>query len=117
MTWNFLTAEDQLQDFYELSSKQDIEAVIVFKHSTRCSISMMAKDRLERKWDLDPVNYPAYYVDVISSRVVSNQLADVFAVEHQSPQLLIIKNGKCVYNASHSEIAFPEIQEFLNTKN
>jgi bacillithiol system protein YtxJ len=106
MNWNELTEESQLDELKKLSNEQ---AVLIFKHSTRCSISASALDRMERKWEKE-VNIKPYYLDLIRYRPISNRIQDEFTVEHQSPQILLIKNGKCIYNASHIEINFEEIK-------
>lgn len=78
------------------------EPFLVFKHSIRCSISSMVKNRFER--DFDCINVQSYFLDLIKYRSISNQLAVDFNVEHQSPQILLIKNGNCIYHASHNAI-------------
>lgn len=89
---------------------------LIFKHSTRCSISRMALKRVESDEQLseNPVDY--YYLDLLKHRDLSNEIAKAFSVEHQSPQVLIIQNGKCVYSATHSAIQAEEILEHLNAK-
>ena len=110
MNWINFTDSQQIQEIIELSKQKP---VLIFKHSTRCSISSTALNRLERAWNLDQAK--AYYLDLIAYRPISNQLAEVFGVEHQSPQVLIIKDGKCIYTESHWEIAFDAIQPILTT--
>jgi len=106
----------QLDEIVELSENTDNKAVAIFKHSTRCSISSMALNRLTRSWDITSETLPIFFLDLISYRNISNEIADRFDVEHESPQLLIIKNGKCVYHASHSAIDVDDIKalEILN---
>ncbi len=110
MNWINLTDSQQIQEIIELSKQSP---VLIFKHSTRCSISSTALNRLERAWNLTDAK--AYYLDLIAYRPISNALAEQFNVEHQSPQVLIIKNGQCVYHESHWEIAFDTIQPLLTT--
>ena len=86
-------------------SKQ--QPVVIFKHSTRCSISSMAKNRLER--EATPDNIVFYYLDLIRYRSVSNKIAEVFEVHHESPQVLLLRNGECVYDESHGGIDMGEI--------
>jgi bacillithiol system protein YtxJ len=74
----------------------------------------MAKDRLERKWTFDSEKVPSYYLDVLLSRNISNLIAEKYSIEHASPQVLIIKNGKCIYSASHSEIFFESLLGVIN---
>lgn len=110
MNWKNLTDSQQIQEIIELSKQSP---VLIFKHSTRCSISSTALNRLERAWNLTDAK--AYYLDLIAYRPISNALAEQFNVEHQSPQVLIIKNGQCVYHESHWEIAFDTIQPLITT--
>lgn len=110
MLWHKLSDISQLQDIKELSKEQHVSAVLLFKHSTRCSISSMALNRLESKWN-DNEQIPAYYLDLLSYRDVSNEIANLFSVEHASPQVLLIKNGVCVYHNSHNGINASEILE------
>lgn len=106
MTWNELTDEKQLAEIKELSKEQP---VVIFKHSTRCSISTMAKSRLERS--IAPGNATFYYLDLIRYRNISNKIAEVFHVHHESPQVLLIRNGECIYDESHNGISMDEIVE------
>lgn len=106
MNWIALTEEAQLDQIKEQSKQQP---VVIFKHSTRCSISDMAKGRLERK--TAPENVQFYYLDLIRYRNVSNNIAEVFGIRHESPQILLIKNGECVYDESHNGISMEEIAE------
>ena len=67
----------------------------------------MALDRLQRKYDGEAIgNAPMYFLDLISYRNVSNAIADEFGVLHQSPQILVVKDGKCIYDDSHMGIDF-----------
>ncbi|MBA4239195.1 MAG: bacillithiol system redox-active protein YtxJ [Sphingobacteriaceae bacterium] len=108
MLWHKLSDISQLQDIKDLSKEQHINAVLLFKHSTRCSISSMALNRLESKWN-DDEQIPAYYLDLLNHRDISNEIADLFSVEHASPQVLLIKNGACIYHNSHNGINAAEI--------
>jgi bacillithiol system protein YtxJ len=108
MTWNELTNKDQLDQLVEESKEQP---VLIFKHSTRCSISSTSLGRLERNWKLEEVGaVKPYYLDLISFREISNLISQKFEVEHQSPQILIIENGKAVFDRSHLEIDYASIK-------
>jgi len=100
MTWIQLTSAQQLNDI-----KQKPGYSLIFKHSTRCSISMMAKRRFELDWDSLPEEMPLYFLDLIQYRDLSNQAAEMFRVHHESPQLLLIKDGECILDQSHGEIS------------
>lgn len=100
---NWLTL-DKEQQFRDLLATEPVFAI--FKHSTRCSISSMAKNRLEREWNLD---IPVYYLDLLQYRSISNLIAELSGVEHQSPQYILFKDGKPVYDASHNAIDVEDI--------
>lgn len=109
MNWNHLETADQLSQLIDESAQKNI---LIFKHSTRCNISRATLDRLERNWkDADVPNVKPYFLDLITYRSISNAIAEQFQVEHQSPQVLIIRNGKSVYDNSHYGIDFSEIRE------
>lgn len=99
MNWIELNNLSQIEDL-KLSSHNN--RVIIFKHSTRCSISTLALSKFERTWNFD--NIIPYFIDLLRFREISNHVADLFNVEHQSPQLLVIENGQCVNHASHNSI-------------
>ncbi len=106
MDWISLEDESQLKDIIERSEQRP---QLIFKHSTRCSVSSMAKNRLMKNELPEEVDF--YYLDLLKHRNISNKIAADFDVEHQSPQVLLIKNGKCVYTESHSAITMDEIEE------
>ena len=111
INWSSLIREDQIQAIIE-ESKQ--KPVVIFKHSTSCSISATAKGRLERQWNESELKeVKPYYLDLLAYRPVSNQVAQVFDIEHESPQLLLIRDGKCVYDASHLGIRLEEVKKHL----
>jgi len=111
MQWNKITQEEHLESLKELSHQNP---VIIFKHSTRCSISSMAYDRMSRSWNEQEVNsIEPYYLDIIAYRPLSNKVAQDYQVEHESPQILMISKGKCIYTASHMEISYQEIKRRL----
>ncbi|RRA97619.1 bacillithiol system redox-active protein YtxJ [Larkinella rosea] len=111
MNWNKLQDNAQIAQIKEESAEQP---VLIFKHSTRCSISSTALSRLERNWS-DSAGIKPYFLDLISYRPVSGEVADTFGVDHQSPQVLLIQNGECIYDASHFEISFDELKQQVVT--
>jgi bacillithiol system protein YtxJ len=115
MLWHKLTDISQLQDIIDISQEQSANGltVLIFKHSTRCSISSMALNRLESKWKDDQKIKP-YFLDLLAHRDISNEIASIFKVEHASPQVLLIRNGKCIYHNSHNGISVSEILEAIN---
>ena len=106
INWIELTDLGQLNEIMELSHQQP---VAIFKHSTRCSISRMALKQFENEFDLEGTVTP-YFLDLINHRDISNEIATRFDVYHQSPQLLLIKDGKSIYDASHSDIDAVELK-------
>ena len=106
MKWNELTSEEQLQ---QIKQKSFDRPQVIFKHSNRCSISSVAKMRLE-KWQPSE-DFDFYFLDLIQFRPLSNKIAETFMVHHESPQVLVIKNGECVYDESHLGISLQEILE------
>lgn len=108
MEWISLKDSRQLD---EILAESKIKPVLIYKHSTRCNISRTALDRLERKWDISVVgDIKRYFLDLISYREISNRIAEMFHVEHHSPQILVISNGKSVLDLSHYEIDFDQIK-------
>jgi bacillithiol system protein YtxJ len=112
MDWISLTSPDQLADIKEKSKNKP---QLIFKHSTRCSISSMAKNRLERETPPEYIDF--YYLDLISYRELSTKIAEEFSVFHESPQIILIKNGECSYDESHSGINMNDIKEQATSQN
>lgn len=108
MNWIPLKSEDQINEIKNNSAKNP---QVIFKHSIRCSISSMAKNRLDKNENPDGTDF--YYLDIINYRAVSNKIAEEFRVLHQSPQVLVINGGQCVYNESHSGIHMDEIKSIV----
>jgi bacillithiol system protein YtxJ len=106
MSWIALTSEAQLDEIVKKSAEKP---QVIFKHSTRCSISSVAQQRLQKAKLPEDIDF--YYLDLLSYRAISNQIADKFKVHHESPQVLVIKDGKCIYDESHLAISIDEIVE------
>ena len=104
MNWTLLTDIAQL---VILKEKSFIQPQVIFKHSTRCSISSMVKNRLDKSEP--PHHIPFHFLDLIRHRNVSDKIAEEFLVEHESPQILVIKNGECIYDESHTGISMDDI--------
>ena len=105
---NWIPLKD-LGQLNEIVSNSYEKPVVLFKHSTRCSISRMALKQFENEFDLED-KVDAYFLDLLEYRGISNEIAIRFNVYHQSPQLLLIKEGKSVYNVSHSDIDAGELK-------
>lgn len=103
--WKELSEREELNQIKEQSREKPI---LIFKHSTRCSLSSMAKNRLERNWD-DSGTLEPYILDLVRYREVSQAIASEFRIPHESPQVLLISGGECIYDASHMSIDYHEI--------
>ncbi len=101
MNWIQLTNTEAIKNLNEESIKNPEKSFVIFKHSTRCSTSLMALRMFESGWEK---SIPAYFINVVQSRPVSNEVANQYRVSHESPQVLVIKNGRCIYDVSHSSI-------------
>jgi len=110
VNWVALTDLSQLDEIIEESKTIP---VLILKHSTRCSISLMAKNGLDKSWDIENDQIKTYYLDLLKFRPISNRLAEMFGVHHQSPQILLIKGGVCEYTATHSAIDTRSIKKNL----
>jgi bacillithiol system protein YtxJ len=97
----------EVSELHKISADSSSKPIVLFKHSTRCSISSMAKSRLDR--EATPENVDFYLLDLIANRIVSDAITAQFSVHHESPQLLLIYNQTCVYDASHIEISMAEL--------
>lgn len=108
MNWTTLQNADQLTDLIDETNQKD---VLIFKHSTRCSISKTTLDRLERNWKESEIpNVKPYFLDLLTFRELSDAIATRFRVEHQSPQVLIIRKGQSRYDRSHFDIDYHQIK-------
>lgn len=99
--WTPLNQKEQIED---IKKKSELKTQVIFKHSTRCSISSSALGRMERANFVDFSGADLYLLDLIQYREISNKIAEDFSLYHESPQVLIIKNGECIADYSHFEI-------------
>lgn len=109
-----------MMNWINIITPQQIDAIkaatgytIIFKHSTRCPISMMAKRKFELDEKLFDGTTPLYFLDLIKYRELSKAVAETFNVQHESPQLLLIKDGECILDQSHSSISAEEVVEVM----
>lgn len=109
VNWIPLTAFSQLDEIVECSNSK---TVAIFKHSTRCSISRFALKQFENEYNLED-QVALYFLDLLNYRDISNEIANRFQVFHQSPQLILIKNGVAVYDASHSDIQAEVLEKYV----
>tara|TARA_B110001469_G_scaffold4540_1_gene4848 strand:- start:179 stop:574 length:396 start_codon:yes stop_codon:yes gene_type:complete len=110
INWIPLNSLEQIKTIKELSKS---ETILVFKHSTRCGISSMVIKRFENLFDSSMNNIKVYYLDLLNFRAISDEVGYSFQAQHQSPQLLIIRNEVAVLNVSHYDITTVNIQKYL----
>ena len=108
--WIDLTSVDQL---IEVQEQSKITPVVIFKHSTRCVISRMVLREFESSFSKDQHSVSLYFLDLLVHRDISNEIGSKFQVFHQSPQLIVLKNGQAVYHASHNEIKADAIKDII----
>lgn len=108
--WKVLNSIEQLESLWNDSENKNI---LIFKHSTRCSISSMVKNNFEKKWNIPADKCEIYYLDLIQFRDVSNRIESLTGVIHQSPQTIVFKNKQVLYNDSHNGIDVNEIETIL----
>lgn len=110
LPWDQLTAMEQLDTIVEESKTTP---VAIFKHSTRCGISRMVLRNFESTYNIEPTQMKLYYLDLLNYRNISDEVGYKFQVVHQSPQLIVIKNGVAVAHASHHSIRAEELTKFV----
>ncbi|HBK71616.1 MAG TPA: bacillithiol system redox-active protein YtxJ [Flavobacteriaceae bacterium] len=106
LNWNPLSELDQLDTIIENSKTK---TQVIFKHSTRCGISRAVLKQFEKK-TIDDTTIDLYYLDLLNYRTISNELASKFNVQHQSPQLLVVKNEKVIAHDSHYDLLNVEME-------
>lgn len=100
--WNTIESEEDLKKAVEQSSEKK---VVLFKHSTRCFISKTVLKNFEKEVQNSDKDVAYYFLDLIAYRSISNKIADQFGVTHQSPQMIVLENGKAIKYASHQSIS------------
>lgn len=108
--WNDLTDMQQLE---EIVSASDNIPIVIFKHSTRCDMSSAMLRKFEAKFDFKENQLTPYYLDLIQFRDISNEIASRFEIKHESPQIILLKDGKATGNAAHRDIYFFDLREKL----
>lgn len=109
MQWQYLT---EIESIEAIKKKSFEKPQVIFKHSTTCSISKMALARFEKATAPEDVDF--YYLDLLNYRTISTAIAEAFQVYHESPQVILIKNGVCTYDESHYGIMMDELIEQIS---
>jgi len=110
--WQSISRLSQIEEIVENSFSKP---QVIFKHSTRCGISRLAKNRMERGWDFDLDQVDLHYLDLLTYRPISNHIAERTGIVHESPQMILIIEGKAVFSASHAEVVPDAIMPFVIT--
>lgn len=109
--WQDLTTLDMLEGIVEASHSRP---QVIFKHSTSCGTSRMVKLNFESDFSRIPNDMDFHYLDLFSYRPVSNAVSDIFRIKHESPQLIVVKNGEVVAHASHDRIMDVNLWDYKN---
>ena len=103
---------DKMEQFDEIDEISQTKPVVLFKHSTRCSISRMALKQFDAEFNYPEEKIDWYLLDLLNHRDLSNEIASRYNVMHQSPQIVVIRNGKAVFNESHDSISAEDLKQF-----
>ena len=104
----------QLEEMITISNKPRNHGVLLFKHSPRCGVSIHALKQLQKDWGYNSEKVAVYLINVLENREISNNVSARFNVQHESPQILLIKNGKSIGNASHWEVSIETINGWIH---
>ena len=110
LNWLPLTSLDQLET---IKTASNAEAILIFKDSTRCGISKMVIKQFEKLFTEENQHLKVYYLDLLNYRDISNEIAVKFQVMHQSPQLIVVRNGSAIHHASHNDITQVNLTRFI----
>lgn len=110
LNWLPLTSLEQLDTIKEESNTT---AVLIFKHSTRCGISRMVIKQFEKLFTEEHTNLKVYYLDLLNYRNISDEVGYKFQIMHQSPQLIVVRNGVSVHDAAHYDITETNLSRFI----
>lgn len=110
-SWKTLETETELLAAIERSKEK---TVVLFKHSVTCGISARAEYMLKDGWNFSEDDFEFYYLDLLKFRNISNRIATDLSVQHQSPQIIIVKDGKAIYDMSHHRISAASLRSALD---
>lgn len=108
---------NQIEQLNEIDLKSNSKTQVIYKHSTQCGTSMMTNRTLNKELkEINNDSIDVYYLDLLRYRDLSNTISKRYNVEHESPQIIIIKGGKCIYQASHSDVSLQKALQEINDK-
>lgn len=113
MTMNWIKL-DSLEKLEEMKTASENEKVLVLKFSPKCAINYVVRNLLEREWAEGEMRMKTYLLDVVADKSLSEQMEKDYGIDHESPQALIIQNGKVVFHASHGRVIYSELRKFAN---
>ncbi|MGC4039577.1 MAG: bacillithiol system redox-active protein YtxJ [Flavobacterium sp.] len=108
--WNYI---EEMSDLDRIEETSYEKPVAIFKHSTTCGISRMAWNLFSKDFNIPNEKMELHYLDLLAHRSVSNEVASRFGVTHQSPQVIVIKDGKAIYSESHESIDAHQLEQFV----
>ncbi len=108
--WTILTEHNQIESLILTSFETPC---MIYKHSTRCDMSAMTYHVLESDWSFKEQDLKPYFIDILAYSNLSVHIADTFKVHHESPQVILVRNGICTFDTSHLDISIEEIKEGL----
>jgi bacillithiol system protein YtxJ len=106
LSWTNIISIDDLETIQMNSFRQPC---LIYKHSSRCSISDIAFRRLQVYPESHSLNLALYFLDIIRFRSLSEAISTNYHVYHESPQVLVIFKGECIYDSSHLDIQWNDI--------
>jgi bacillithiol system protein YtxJ len=109
-TWKPITAQEDISTILDASEQK---TQLIFKDSTTCGISAYAKERLVTGSDILTERADFNYLDLLAFRSISNYIAEELNVVHQSPQIIVLKDRKVVYQVTHHSIEVDKILPYL----
>ena len=110
LNWLPLTSLEQLET---IKKESNTEAILIFKHSTRCGISSMVIKQFEKLFTTEHSNLKVYYLDLLNYRNISDEVGHKFQIMHQSPQLIVVRNEVSIHDASHNDITETNLTRFI----
>jgi len=113
MNWIKLDSENNIED---IKNRSLDKRILIFKFSPRCAINILMRGLFEREWIEDEMEMKTYFLDIMEYPGLSKKIETEFNVIHQSPQILIIENKKCIYSASHGGVDYKKIRRYSNLR-
>lgn len=104
---------DNIEQLNEIDEISNTKPVVIFKNSTRCFISKTVLKQFEAEFNYSVDQIDWYLLDLLNYRDISNEIAHRYNVTHQSPQIIVIRNGKAVFNESHDGISAEDLKQFI----